>query len=77
MSERKNKVEYIDDGHTIYNMDVDGLPNRVIKNKSGIYLTKKEQRAAIRGAFAHYLPPLLISILCFSIVMILIYLWLS
>ena len=26
-----NKNEYIDDGHKIYDMDVDGLPNRIKK----------------------------------------------
>ena len=73
---QKKKQEYVDDGHTIYNMDVDGLPNRIIKNKSGVYLSKSERIAVIKGAFAHYLPILLISILCFSLVMILIFIWL-
>ena len=74
---KKEKKEYIDDGHTIYNMDVDGLPNRIVKNESGIYLSKSERKAAILGAFAHYLPILLIAILCFGLVMVLMYLWLS
>ena len=74
---KKNKKEYIDDGHTIYNMDVDGMPNRMIKNESGIYLSKDERKAAIRGAFAHFLPILFISILSFSLVMILMLLWLK
>ena len=37
----------------------------------------KEQRAAIFGAFIHYLPIMFLSILCFSFVMILMYLWLQ
>lgn len=74
---KKNKQEYIDDGHTIYNMDVDGMPNRIVQNKSGIYLSKSERRAAILGAFAHYLPILLFTILSFGLVMLLILLWLS
>ena len=53
---KKEKKEYIDDGHTIYSMDVDGLPNRIVKSESGIYLSKSERKAAILGAFAHYLP---------------------
>ena len=77
MKKKKGKIEYYDDGHTVYNMDVDGMPNRIIQNKSGIYLTKKEQRAAIWGAFFHYLPIMFLSILCFSLVMILMYLWLQ
>ena len=74
---KKNKQEYIDDGHTIYNMDIDGMPNRIVQNKSCIYLSKSERRAAILGAFAHYLPILLFTILSFGLVMLLILLWLS
>ena len=34
---KKNKKEkYVDDGHTIYNMDVDGMPHRV--KKSNLFL---------------------------------------
>ena len=73
---KKEKQTYIDDGHTVYNMDVDGMPNRIIKNKSGMYLSKDERKAAIKGAFAHYLPILFIAILCFSLVMLLMYFWL-
>ena len=77
VNNKKNRNEYVDDGHTIYNMDVDGMPNRVVKNKSGIYLSKDERKAAIAGAFAHFLPILFISILSFSLVMILMMLWLK
>ena len=42
---QKKKQEYVDDGHTIYSMDVDGLPNRIIKNKSGIYLSKNVRKS--------------------------------
>ena len=39
---KKNKKEkFVDDGRTIYNMDVDGLPNR--RNKNKIYVTKEEK----------------------------------
>lgn len=39
---KKNKKEkFVDDGRTIYNMDVDGLPNR--RNKNKVYVTKEEK----------------------------------
>ena len=72
----KTKEEFIDDGRTIYDMDVDGMPHRRIKNKSGIYLTKAEKKAAILGALSHYMPLLFGFILSFGLAMILIYLWL-
>jgi hypothetical protein len=49
----------------------------IVENKSGIFLSKSERRAAILGAFAHYLPILLFTILSFGLVMLLILLWLS
>ena len=33
MNKKTNK-EFYDDGHTVYNMDVDGMPHRNFKNKS-------------------------------------------
>ena len=39
---KKDKDEFIDDGHIVYNMDIDGMPHRFPKNKSDIILTKKE-----------------------------------
>lgn len=76
MKEKKKKQKYIDDGHTIYNMDVDGMPHRVVKKDTGINLTKAEKRAMIRAALLHFLPILLGVVVCFSITMLLIYLWL-
>ena len=42
--EKKIKPKYIDDGHTIYNMDVDGMPNKRPKNNEGLGLTRRERR---------------------------------
>ena len=42
--EKKIKPKYIDDGHTIYNMDVDGMPNKRPKNNEDNHCRK-----AIRG----------------------------
>lgn len=76
MKEKKKKQKYIDDGHTIYNMDVDGMPHRVAKNDTGINLTKKEKRAIILAAFLHYGPIFIGILVCFFVAMLLIKLWL-
>ena len=71
-----NKQKYIDDGHTIYNMDVDGMPHRRVQSKDSINTTKKEKRAMIKAALLHYLPILGGVILCFLAAMLLIFWWL-
>lgn len=72
----KNKQKYVDDGHTIYNMDVDGMPRRRFHNKEGIEVTRKERRAIIGGAILHFLPILFGVLVCFGIAFILVFLWL-
>ena len=62
--EKKIKPKYIDDGHTIYNMDVDGMPNKRPKNNEGLGLTRRERRAVIRAALLHFLPILFGIIVC-------------
>lgn len=75
---KKKKVEYIDDGHTIYNMNVDGMPGyRPTNEKKDIYITKEEKRLLIKSAFRHYLPIVFGTIFCFFLAMLLIYWWLS
>ncbi len=76
MKEKKKKQKYVDDGHTIYNMDVDGMPHRISKNKTGVGLTKAERRAAILAAFLHFLPIFIGVLVCFTIAYLLIYFWL-
>ena len=72
--EKKKKQKFIDDGRTIYNMDVDGMPHRRKKeDPNGVYLTKKERKAAIIAAILHFMPILFGVILCFTIVMVLLY----
>lgn len=76
--EEKKKQKFIDDGRTIYNMDVDGMPHRRKKeDPNGVYLTKKERKAAIIAAILHFMPILFGVILCFTIVMVLLYFWLK
>ncbi len=79
MSKEKKKRKYVDDGHTIYNMDVDGLKwhDKKKKNKDYLDLNKKERFAMLKAAFAVYLPKLLIILLGFTLAIILLYFWLS
>ncbi len=77
MGKANKKPKYIDDGHTIYNMDVDGMPHRRAKNKDDFYVTRKEKRAIIKAALQHYLPLFIGVLVCFLIAMLLIMLWLS
>ena len=69
------KEKYIDNGHKIYDMDVDGLPKREIKQK--IYLNRKERIAVIKAALATYFPVYLAVVACFIIAVLLVYLWLK
>lgn len=74
---KKKKTVYIDDGHTVYSME--NLPSVAGKKKKddGVNVTKKERRAMIKAAYAYYLPRLLLGVLCFSAVIILLWLWLK
>ena len=72
----KDKIkEYIDDGQTFYNMDVDGLPKR--EKKQTLYLNRKERNAVIKAALATYFPIYLAVVGCFVLAVILVYLWLK
>lgn len=73
---KKNKKEkFVDDGRTIYNMDVDGLPNR--RNKNKIYVTKEEKKLIIKTALNIIYQFYLDVIVCFFLAMLLIKLWLG
>ncbi|MCH5160533.1 MAG: hypothetical protein J1G04_00730 [Clostridiales bacterium] len=69
---KKKKPKFVDDGRTVYSME--GLSKH--KDKDSLDLSKKEKRALIKAAFAHYLPIFLGVIGCFSIAAIILYLWL-
>ena len=69
------KEKYIDNGHKIYDMDVDGLPQREKKQK--LYLNRKERIAVIKAALVTYFPVYLGVIACFVIAVLLVYLWLK
>ena len=75
---KNKKQKYIDDGHTIYSMDVDAdWNNQKEKNKNSIYVSKEENRVLIKAALKAYFPKLLIVLAGFGIAIILIYFWLK
>ncbi len=71
----KKKQKYVDDGHTIYSMDVDAKWNKTKKEKS-VYVSKEEKKQLLKGAFIAYFPKLLLVIAGFTLAFILIYFWL-
>jgi len=83
----KKKKQYDDDdGRTIANMNVEGMPwyeaNKEEKDKKkqqmeDLRITRKERRAMIWGAYLAYLPMLLVMLAGFGIAVLLIMLWLS
>ncbi len=70
---KKKKPKFVDDGRTVYSME--GL-NKHKTDGESLDMTKKEKRALIKAALAHYLPIFLGVIGCFSIAAIIMYLWL-
>ncbi len=75
---KKDKAkEYIDDGHTIYDMNVDASWNKRKEKMPSVYVTKEERRTLIKAAFLAYIPKLLLVLGCFLVTFILIYLWLK
>ena len=78
MKIKKNKnQEFIDDGHTIYDMNVDASWNNRREKSPSVMVSKDERRMLIKAALKAYLPKLLMVLGCFLVVMILIYLWLK
>lgn len=77
----KKKVYDDDDGRTVVNMNVEGMPwyNPVKSEKkernSEDKPRRKELFAMIRGAFSAYLPPFLITVGCLGIAFVLLYFW--
>lgn len=76
---KKRKEKYEDDGHTIYDMNVDAYwrKDRKTKVESKVNVTKEERKLLIKAAFIAYIPKLLLVIGCFAITMLLLYFWLK
>ena len=60
---KKKKEKFIDEGYTVANMNVEGLPwfmsEKHVKAKRKLVdlnLSEKERRAMMRGAFLAYMP---------------------
>ena len=73
------KKPFVDDGHTVADMNVEGLPwyekNRPDKEKKDRDKpTKKELFAMIMGAYKAYLPMFLISVGVFTVVFLIFFL---
>lgn len=78
MKIKNNKnQEFIDDGHIIYDMNVDASWNNRREKSPSVMVSKDERRMLIKAALKAYLPKLLMVLGCFLVVMILIYLWLK
>lgn len=76
---KKKKEKYVDDGHTIYNMDIDGFKwhDRNVKKNLNQHIDKKEKWHLIKAAYKAYLPAMICTILAFCLTIILIYFWLK
>lgn len=76
---KKKKVIYIDDGHTVYDMNgLSGNEQDKKKNKEEkVHLSFKEKRAVIRAALERFLPVLFLVIACFTVTILLIYFWIK
>lgn len=82
MDKKKEKPPIDDDGRTIVDMNVEGMPwynpNRTgRKRKDKDRPRFKERMAMIWGAYRAFLPFLLITIFAFALVAVLMYIWLS
>ena len=76
----ENNNKFVDDGRTIYDMSgLDDMhrtgPRR--KRDESVKLTRKEKRALIRAAFAHYAPIFFGVLVCFTLAALLMYFWLK
>ena len=81
MAKKKDKTPIYDDGHTIVDMNVDGMPwynpNRTKDKKDRDKPRFKERMAMIFGAYRAILPFALLVVAAFSVVALVIYLWLQ
>ena len=74
--DKKKKEKYIDDGHTIYNMNVEGMRGYK-KPSTDEYIDKSEKRVLIKAALLAWLPKLFLVLLGFTLAFVLLYFWLK
>lgn len=87
MCRKKKQKDYNDDdGRTIANMNVDGMPwydekkeekEERRKKMQDLKITRKEKWAMIKGAYLAYLPMFLAIMVSFIIIMLLLFVWVS
>lgn len=82
MAKKKEKPQYYDDGRTIVDMNVEGMPwynpNRTDRKKNNKDRPRfKERMAMIFGAYRAFLPFVIATVGAFAVVAALMYLWLS
>lgn len=81
MAKKKDKRPIYDDGHTIVDMNVEGMPwynpNRTERKKDKDRPSFKERMAMIFGAYRAFLPFLAATVVAFGLAAVLIYLWLA
>ena len=70
------KEEYVDDGHTIYNMDIDGMPHSRVDTSKNLLVDKEDRKIIIKAALSRYMPVVLGMVGCFLLAALLLYLWL-
>ena len=79
--EKQKKVDTLDMETTIADMNVEGFswydPNRGKRKAQQTQLTKKEQRALMRGAFRAMLPMIICILSGMLLMFLLAYLWLK
>lgn len=75
--DKKEKQVFIDDGRTIFSMEQLVGSENYNKKEKNAYLTKKECKAVVKAAYATYFPMLLGVLACFSLAILLIYIWLK
>ena len=78
---KKDKTPIYDDGHTIVDMNVDGMPwynpyRGERKKRDKDKPTFKERMAMIFGAYRAFLPFIAATVVAFTLVAVLLYLWL-
>ena len=76
MDKKNKKAKFIDDGQTIYDMNVDAKWNKRKQKEECVGVSKEERITLILAAFKAYFPKLLLIIGCFLLTMFLIYFWL-
>ncbi len=82
MAKKEKKTEELDTQTTVADMNVEGMPWYDPKRKKGEkretpQLTKKEQRALIRGAYKAMLPMIGCMLVAGACMVLLAYLWLK